>query len=59
MSKRPMKNPEHKGSCKKKYKPYTTTCDKYLPPEENKICGEAGQHFHIDFGFFRGSAYKV
>ena len=30
-----------------------------LLSDDNKITGESGQHFHMDFGFVRGSEYKV
>ena len=29
------------------------------PEDTDTIEGEAGQHFHMDFGFVRGSEYRV
>ena len=56
MSKRSMRTNKHKKckNCKTESTDHTM-----FEEEDDKISGEAGQHFHMDFGFVRGSEYRV
>ena len=49
---------KHKKSRKQKNTDEQVDLEKENSDEE-KIQGEAGQHFHMDFGFVRGSGFKI
>ena len=58
MYKRSLKKTARKKTRSPSQVPTQNQCRDPLHDEDN-IKGESGQHFHMDFGFVRGSEYKL
>ena len=60
MSKQPMRTCNHETKKNKHYQKCAPKGEQdNLIPDNDEIKGKAGQRFHMDFGFIRGSKYRI